>query len=328
MHQESKVVALRLAPDKREPARDKPATARSVLPREFAEDLRWVLRQLHGVDTARPECEESDHSGTRRWIWTSMATAALIAAGASLWIVAANEHPSDWRQYLRHLGSTSPLPSGTPTHGTQASGGDSREARATLDLLRIEDATRVQQRLIELGFLVGKPNGIWGPRSRQALREFKAAHALVPDGHWNANIQARLFDVNAQRKAERAAETQSREPAHMQRAASVPPPGAAVGKQQALTAAETFMGTWASDAAECRPAQGGGIRISRRRAEGHGAACSFGPIEREGSGWRVSAVCAGNGTAWNANINLAVSGDRLQWSSERGTAVYVRCSSG
>ncbi len=203
MHQESKVVALRLAPDKREPARDKPATARSVLPRELAEDLRWVLRQLHGVDTARPECEESDHSGTRRWIWTSMATAALIAAGASLWIVAANEHPSDWR--------------GTPTHETQASPLRGREARATLDLVRIEDATRVQQRLVELGFFVGKPNGIWGPRSRQALREFKAAHALVPDGHWNANIQARLFDVNAQRKAERGGRSRQAASAHSSR---------------------------------------------------------------------------------------------------------------
>jgi len=137
-----------------------------------------------------------------------------------------------------------------------------------------------------------------------------------------------LFDVNAQRKAERAAETQSREPAHMQRAASVPPPGAALGKQQALTAAETFMGTWASDAAECRPALGAGVRISRRRAEGYGGVCSFGSVQREGSAWRVKAVCAGSGTTWNANINLSVSGDRLRWSSERGTTVYVRCSSG
>jgi hypothetical protein len=45
-----------------------------------------------------------------------------------------------------------------------------------LDVLRIEDATRVQQRLIELGFLSGTANGIWGPRSRQALRDFRIAH--------------------------------------------------------------------------------------------------------------------------------------------------------
>ena len=33
------------------------------------------------------------------------------------------------------------------------------------------------------------------------------------------------------------------------------------------------------------------------------------------------------GATWNANITLFLSGDRLIWSSERGTAVYVRCGS-
>jgi hypothetical protein len=300
MQQDSKVVALRLAPDD-QPTRDKPAIAPSFLPRELAEDLRWVLRQLHGVDTKRSEAGESAHPGTRRFVRTWIGTAALIATGASLFIVAANERPIDWRRYLSYAGSPSSIPSSTPVERSQASpapeGGNSREHRVALDLLRIEDATRVQRRLADLGFLFGTPNGIWGPRSRQALREFKSANGLVPHDHWNANIQARLFDLNAQRKAERRA-------------------------------AEPFIGTWASDAADCRAVQGAAIRISLRRAEGYGAACSFGPMRREASGWHVKAVCTGNGTAWNANINLAVSGDRLRWSSERGTTVYVRCSSG
>jgi hypothetical protein len=103
---------------------------------------------------------------------------------------------------------------------------------------------------------------------------------------------------------------------------------AALGQRQALGAAEPFIGTWASDAADCRATQGAGVRISLRRAERYGAACSFGPMRREDAEWRVKAVCTGNGTTWNANINLAVSGDRLRWSSERGTTVYVRSSRG
>jgi hypothetical protein len=298
MQQESKIVALRLAPGG-QPTPDKPAIAPSFLPRELAEDLRWVLRQLHGVDVTRSEAGESDHPGTRRFLWTWIGTAALIATGASLFIVAANERPIDWWRYLRDAGSPSSIPSSTSIQKTQASpapeGGNGREHRGALDLL--EDATRVQRRLADLGFLFGTPNGIWGPRSRQALREFKSVNGLVPDDHWNADIQARLFDLNAQRRAEQRADA-------------------------------PFIGTWASDAADCRAVQGAAIRISLRRAEGYGAACSFGPMRREASGWHVKAVCTGNGTAWNANINLAVSGDRLRWSSERGTTVYVRCSSG
>jgi peptidoglycan hydrolase-like protein with peptidoglycan-binding domain len=392
MQQDSKVVALRLAPGDQEPTRDGPAIAPSFLPRELAEDLRWVLRQLHGVDTARSEAGASHHPGTRRFIRTWIGTAALIVTGGLLLIVAANERSVDWRRYLRYAGSPGSIHSSTSVESAQASavpeGASSREHRLALDLLRIEDATRAQQRLADLGFFFGTPNGIFGPRSRQALREFKSANGLVPDDHWNANIQARLFDLHAQRKTERRADAEPRETARVPPPSYGPPTGtmldpldradaarlqrrladlgffiaeidgvwgpgsraalrdfkianglaaddlwdaqteAALGKRQALRAAEPFIGTWASDAADCRVTQATGIRIGLRRAEGYGAACSFGPMQREGAEWHVKAVCTGNGTAWNANINLAVSGDRLRWSSERGTTVYVRCSRG
>jgi hypothetical protein len=58
-------------------------------------------------------------------------------------------------------------------------------------------------------------------------------------------------------------------------------------------------GALASDAVDCRAAQGAGIRIGLRRAEGYGAACSFGPMRHEGAEWHVKAVCTGNGTTWN-----------------------------
>ena len=45
-----------------------------------------------------------------------------------------------------------------------------------LDLGEIENARRVQQRLIDLGFLFGAADGIWGQGSRRALREFRAAN--------------------------------------------------------------------------------------------------------------------------------------------------------
>jgi peptidoglycan hydrolase-like protein with peptidoglycan-binding domain len=391
MQQDSKVVALRLAPGD-QPERDGPAIAPWFLPRELAEDLRWVFRQLHGVDTARSQAGGSRHSGTKRVVRTWIGTAALIATGGLLCVVAANERPIDWRGYLSYVVRPSSIHSSRSIERAQASpgaeGANSREHSGALDLLRIEDATRVQQRLADLGFFFGTPNGIFGPRSRQALREFKSANGLGTDDHWNANIQARLFDLHAQRKAERRADTEPRETARVPRTSYGPPARplldpldradaarlqrrladlgffvaeidgvwglgsraalrdfkiangltaddlwdaqteAALDNRQALRAAEPFIGTWASEAADCPAAQGTGIRIGLRRAEGYGAACSFGPIRREGAEWHVKAVCTGNGTTWNANINLAVSGDRLRWSSERGTTVYVRCSRG
>jgi hypothetical protein len=220
MQQDSKVIALRLAPDDQQ-TRDGPTLAPSFLPRELAEDLRWVLRQLHGVDTARPEAAAAYRPGTKRVVWTWIGTAALIATGLLL-IVAANGRSIDWRAYLSYVGSPASIHSNTSLRRAQASpgpeAGNSREHRGALDLLRIEDATRVQQRLADLGFFLGVPNGIFGPRSRQALREFKSANGLVPDDRWDANIQARLFDLHAQRKAERRADAESRETAR------VPPP--------------------------------------------------------------------------------------------------------
>src|ERR1700736_5701982 len=90
MQEQSKIVALRLAPGDREPRRDKPSILPSLCPPELAEDLRWVLRQIHAGEPARSKPGRSNHSRRRELVWTLAATAALIATGASWWIVGAN----------------------------------------------------------------------------------------------------------------------------------------------------------------------------------------------------------------------------------------------
>ncbi len=40
---------------------------------------------------------------------------------------------------------------------------------------------QIQTRFVQLGYLVGRPDGVWGPRSRNALRAFKSANGLVVD---------------------------------------------------------------------------------------------------------------------------------------------------
>jgi hypothetical protein len=303
MQQESKIVALRPAGAGAEPAADKSGIAPSIVPSELADDLRWALREIRGVEAIRLEGGVSGRAGKKRsagaWL-----TAGLVALSALAWIVAGNRHPFARVWHSGNAGAQHSVATNRPS--------DAREQLAAFDPLRADDATRVQQRLADLGFFVGTPNGIWGPRSRQALREFKSANGLSADDHWNASIQARLFALDAQRAAQRGGP----QPAEMARAP----------QQAAVPVPEAFVGNWASDAAECR-ASSAGIHVGPGGAEGYGGACSFGSVQREGSAWRVRAACSASGTTWNANIRLAVSGDRLRWSSERGTAVYVRCGS-
>jgi hypothetical protein len=161
-----------------------------------------------------------------------------------------------------------------------------------LDLREIENAKRVQQRLIDLGFLFGAADGIWGARSRRALQDFRVANGLGDNDTWDEATQERLLtsqDVNA-----------------------------------ANTSDISFIGGWGVDVAECRKSP---VTISERRAEdSFGATCEFHSTQREDLNvWRLRALCANSSERWNANIRLALSGSKLTWSSERGTTTYVRC---
>ena len=160
-----------------------------------------------------------------------------------------------------------------------------------LDLGGIENARRVQQRLIDLGFLSGAADGIWGQGSRRALREFKAANGIGEGDTWDESTEERLLRVRDVKAAN--------------------------------TSDISFTGGWGIDLAECRDSP---IKITARRVEAFGTACEFRSTERESSNvWRLRAECASKTERWNANIRLTVSTSKLTWSSERGTETYVRC---
>jgi peptidoglycan hydrolase-like protein with peptidoglycan-binding domain len=46
-----------------------------------------------------------------------------------------------------------------------------------------------QEALIDLGFLAGGVDGIWGAMSKGALVAFQRANDLVPDGVWGKNTE-------------------------------------------------------------------------------------------------------------------------------------------
>jgi hypothetical protein len=61
------------------------------------------------------------------------------------------------------------------------------------------DIVAAQTRLIELGFLKGQADGIWGTKSRMALRAFKTANGLTADDKWDDLVSGRLYSTQAAR---------------------------------------------------------------------------------------------------------------------------------
>jgi Putative peptidoglycan binding domain len=151
------------------------------------------------------------------------------------------------------------------------------------------DAIWVQARLADLGYFTGSRSGVWGPVSRSALRDFKSMNGLQEDDRWDRETEQRL------------------------------------SSKQVVPAARTFIGGWAEDIDQCR--NGAPLLINSHIAKAVGGECDFRSVKRETAArWQVQAVCTDGGSSWNANVSLKLTAPKLTWSSERGTATYVRCA--
>jgi peptidoglycan hydrolase-like protein with peptidoglycan-binding domain len=69
------------------------------------------------------------------------------------------------------------------------------------DLLVLDEATAIQRRLASLGYYYGEPNGIWGSRSRQALRDFKIMNGLPRDDLWDITTHRQLVSPSARKNS-------------------------------------------------------------------------------------------------------------------------------
>jgi membrane-bound lytic murein transglycosylase B len=59
-------------------------------------------------------------------------------------------------------------------------------------VLTLAQRREMQELLLRKGFNVGEPNGRFGAKTRAAIRDYQAAHGLIPDGFASATILARL----------------------------------------------------------------------------------------------------------------------------------------
>jgi len=61
-------------------------------------------------------------------------------------------------------------------------------------VLSLAERREMQELLLRKGFIVGEPDGRFGPKTRSAIRDFQASVGLVPDGFATTTILARLRD--------------------------------------------------------------------------------------------------------------------------------------
>lgn len=136
--------------------------------------------------------KEVDLKADAARIWASwLPKPPLVSAAVPMSNPARSEEP------LSKPGSPS---SGSSNQNVGPAATDETKEQAGLDLLRMEDARKVQQRLIALKFLVGSTDGLWTSRSRSALREFKIVNGLARDDLFDVFTENALFSASANKK--------------------------------------------------------------------------------------------------------------------------------
>lgn len=55
-----------------------------------------------------------------------------------------------------------------------------------------EDLKTLQQKLVDKGFNIGKPDGIWGPKTRKAMQQYQLQNQLTADGFPNQEVFEKL----------------------------------------------------------------------------------------------------------------------------------------
>jgi len=161
------------------------------------------------------------------------------------------------------------------------------------DLRKPEHVREVQERLVQLGHLSVQPTGFWGRISREALRAFRQAHQLGAEVVWDASTEKALFTAQ-------------------------------------VAMPESFAGIWAADPSACSgPTDRKAFLptvIDHQGAFAGQTSCGFKSRKPISGAWHIVAECASERARWTAHVRLAVSGNRLTWSSERGSQTYVRCT--
>ncbi|MBZ9985445.1 MULTISPECIES: hypothetical protein [unclassified Mesorhizobium] len=97
--------------------------------------------------------------------------------------------------------------------------------------------------------------------------------------------------------------------------------------EPAMAFDQTFLGTWAPDAAACADADSTvRFMVTAKKLEGREFACKLKRASRVGSDWRVHYSCIGEGEAYSRNLKwrLGANGHLVE-QADGETTEYMRC---
>lgn len=104
---------------------------------------------------------------------------------------------------------------------------------------------------------------------------------------------------------------------------------AAMAFATTAASAQAYVGTWASNAAQCQVDQSqrnAPMVITRNRYDQHEAHCTFISVRKSGPGsWRARARCTVEGDRQMHTFTLAVQGSTLKMGERFGSRRLVRC---
>jgi hypothetical protein len=93
---------------------------------------------------------------------------------------------------------------------------------------------------------------------------------------------------------------------------------------------DPIVGVWAPDAGTCSARNfREGTLPTVMNTDGAWAGdtfCMFTHQQPTENGWKVVAKCSNPRERWTSNVRLTVTGNRLTWTSRRGTQAYTRCA--
>jgi hypothetical protein len=96
----------------------------------------------------------------------------------------------------------------------------------------------------------------------------------------------------------------------------------------ALAQSPAYVGTWASQPAQCRvgqEVQDAPLIMKAGRYDQHEAHCKFASVTRRGAAWVVKARCQVEGSVQHSNFTLSVSGTTLAMKEGGVTRALRRC---
>jgi hypothetical protein len=104
----------------------------------------------------------------------------------------------------------------------------------------------------------------------------------------------------------------------------------AMGFGSAGAMAQTYVGTWSTNAAQCRvdqSRQNAPLILSRNRYDQHEAHCTFASVRKTGPlSWQMRALCSVEGDRQAHTFSISVEGRTLTLRDQHGARRLVRCT--